>query len=102
MIKATNELDTVVTIICANQKQMPRRDPLQPYMTIIADAAEAESPVKPSTIASRQVGGRRVLGSRAWLVGASVWLLLDVVGGLGVQWCSSHTEVLKTVLKAHA
>jgi hypothetical protein len=55
VIKTTNELETVVTIICANQKQMPRRDPLQPYMQIIADTAEQESPVKPSTISQRQV-----------------------------------------------
>ena len=56
VIKTTNELETVVTIICANQKQMPRRDPLQPYMQMIADTAEQESPVKPSTISQRQVG----------------------------------------------
>jgi hypothetical protein len=39
-----------VTIICANEKQMPRRDPLRPYMEVIAAFAEAESPVKPSAV----------------------------------------------------
>ncbi len=36
VLKSTNELETVVTIVCANQRQMPRRDPLRPYMEIIA------------------------------------------------------------------
>ncbi len=37
-------------MICANQRQMPRRDPLRPYMDVIAEFAERESPVKPSQV----------------------------------------------------
>jgi hypothetical protein len=50
VLKATVELEAVVTIICANQRQMPRRDPLRPYMDVIAEHAENESPVKPSQV----------------------------------------------------
>jgi len=50
VLKATVELEAVVTIICANQRQMPRRDPLRPYMDVIAEYAENESPVKPSQV----------------------------------------------------
>eukprot|EP00878_Enallax_costatus_P015761 GHUV01016516.1.p1 GENE.GHUV01016516.1~~GHUV01016516.1.p1 ORF type:complete len:615 (+),score=178.39 GHUV01016516.1:1103-2947(+) len=50
VIKTTNELESVVTIIVANDKQMPRRDPLRPYMQIISKAADDDSPVKPSAV----------------------------------------------------
>lgn len=50
VIKTTQELEAVVTVICANQRQMSRRDPLRPLMEKITDYAEKESPVKPSTI----------------------------------------------------
>eukprot|EP00879_Flechtneria_rotunda_P003202 GHRR01003425.1.p1 GENE.GHRR01003425.1~~GHRR01003425.1.p1 ORF type:complete len:656 (+),score=226.79 GHRR01003425.1:287-2254(+) len=50
VMRATNELESVVTIIVANEKQMPRRDPLRPLMEIISTTAEAESPVKPSAV----------------------------------------------------
>lgn len=50
VLRTTNELESVVTIIVANDKQMPRRDPLRPYMAAISTAAEEESPVKPSTV----------------------------------------------------
>ncbi|GBF88476.1 hypothetical protein Rsub_01189 [Raphidocelis subcapitata] len=53
VLRTTAELETVVTIVVANERQMPRRDPLRPYMEIIAKAAEEESPVKPSQIAAR-------------------------------------------------
>jgi hypothetical protein len=56
VLRTTAELEAVVTIICANQRQMPRRDPLRPYMEVIAEHAESESPVKPSQV---RVGGRR-------------------------------------------
>lgn len=54
-IRATNELETVVTIIYANQRQMRRHDPLRKYMDVIADQAEKESPIKPSELAQRTV-----------------------------------------------
>eukprot|EP00775_Hariotina_reticulata_P003223 gene3223-3500_t len=50
VVRTTNELESVVTIIVANDKQMPRRDPLRPYMEIINKTAEDESPVKPSSV----------------------------------------------------
>eukprot|EP00882_Tetradesmus_deserticola_P011812 GHRQ01012503.1.p1 GENE.GHRQ01012503.1~~GHRQ01012503.1.p1 ORF type:complete len:656 (+),score=303.76 GHRQ01012503.1:330-2297(+) len=50
VLRTTNELESVVTIIVANDKQMPRRDPLRPYMAAISTAAEQESPVKPSSV----------------------------------------------------
>ena len=56
VMKSTLELDTVVTIIYANQRQMRRSDPLKPYMDIIADFAEKESPVKPSEMATVRRG----------------------------------------------
>jgi hypothetical protein len=34
VVKTTNELESVVTIIVANDKQMPRRDPLRPLMEV--------------------------------------------------------------------
>jgi hypothetical protein len=34
VLRTTNELESVVTIIVANDKQMPRRDPLRPYMAV--------------------------------------------------------------------
>lgn len=36
VVKTTNELESVVTIIVANDKQMPRRDPLRPLMEVRA------------------------------------------------------------------
>jgi hypothetical protein len=36
VLRTTNELESVVTIIVANDKQMPRRDPLRPYMAVSA------------------------------------------------------------------
>ncbi|KAI8464460.1 MAG: LMBR1-like membrane protein-domain-containing protein, partial [Monoraphidium minutum] len=53
VLRTTAELEAVVTIICANEKQMPRRDPLRPYMDTISEFAEAESPVKPSQVSGR-------------------------------------------------
>jgi hypothetical protein len=53
VIRRTNELETVVTVICANERQMPRRDPLRPLMDEVADRAEKASPVRPSDVASR-------------------------------------------------
>jgi hypothetical protein len=50
VVKTTAELEAVVTVVCANQRQMPRRDPLRPLMEQIAQFAEAESPVKPSQV----------------------------------------------------
>ncbi|KAF8067159.1 lmbrd2 [Scenedesmus sp. PABB004] len=50
VLRTTAELESVVTVIVANDKQMPRRDPLRPYMAIISAAAESESPVKPSAV----------------------------------------------------
>ena len=55
VMRSTNELETVVTIIYANQKQMRRTDPLRPFMDIICDQAEGESPIKPSEMAQRNV-----------------------------------------------
>ena len=49
-LRAARELEAVVTVVCANQRQMARRDPLRPYMDAIAARAEAESPVKPSQV----------------------------------------------------
>jgi hypothetical protein len=34
VVRTTNELESVVTIIVANDKQMPRRDPLRPFMEV--------------------------------------------------------------------
>lgn len=34
VVKTTDELERVVTIIVANDKQMPRRDPLRPLMEV--------------------------------------------------------------------
>jgi hypothetical protein len=34
VVKTTNELESVVTIIVANDKQMPRRDPLRHLMEV--------------------------------------------------------------------
>lgn len=39
VLRTTNELESVVTIIVANDKQMPRRDPLRPYMAVSPGAA---------------------------------------------------------------
>lgn len=53
VMSETKELEAVVNVICANQRQMSRRDPLRPYMDVIAAFAEAESPVKPSAYLQR-------------------------------------------------
>lgn len=42
VVKTTNELESVVTIIVANDKQMPRRDPLRPLMEVRAVARPLE------------------------------------------------------------
>lgn len=34
-MRSTNELETVITIICANDRQMRRGDALRPFMEII-------------------------------------------------------------------
>jgi hypothetical protein len=39
VLRTTNELESVVTIIVANDKQMPRRDPLRPYMTVSSSSS---------------------------------------------------------------
>jgi hypothetical protein len=39
VVRTTQELEAVVTIICANSRQMPRRDPLRPYMDVITNYA---------------------------------------------------------------
>lgn len=41
IMKSTTELETVVTIVYANQRQMRRTDPLKKYMDVIADQAGA-------------------------------------------------------------
>ncbi len=40
VMKSTAELETVVTIIAANERQMRRHDPLRKYMDIIVDHVE--------------------------------------------------------------
>ncbi|KAG1668956.1 hypothetical protein FOA52_001000 [Chlamydomonas sp. UWO 241] len=55
VMRATNELETVVAVIYANQRQMRRGDPLRPLMEIIAAQAERESPIKPSEMAARNI-----------------------------------------------
>lgn len=40
-MKSTTELETVVTVVYANQRQMRRTDPLKKYMDVIADQAGA-------------------------------------------------------------
>lgn len=55
VMRTTQELEAVVKIIYANQRQMRRYDPMRPYMEIIWDFAEANSPVKPSEIEHRNV-----------------------------------------------
>lgn len=39
-MKATSELETVVTIIAANERQIRRHDPLRKYMDIIVEHLE--------------------------------------------------------------
>mmetsp|Transcript_35578 Transcript_35578/g.79011 ORF Transcript_35578/g.79011 Transcript_35578/m.79011 type:complete len:727 (-) Transcript_35578:712-2892(-) len=57
VMKTTKELDTVVAIIHANEKQMRRTDPLRKYMDIIVQKAERDSPVKPSQITNVELDG---------------------------------------------
>lgn len=38
-MKSTGELETVITIIYANQRQMRRHDALQKYMDVVVDYA---------------------------------------------------------------
>jgi hypothetical protein len=40
VMKSTSELESVVTIIAANERQMRRTDPLRKYMDLIVDAVE--------------------------------------------------------------
>jgi hypothetical protein len=43
VMKSTHELETVVTIISANERQMRRHDPLRPYIDLISnELGEAE------------------------------------------------------------
>ncbi|GFR49399.1 hypothetical protein Agub_g11451 [Astrephomene gubernaculifera] len=56
VMKSTAELETVVTIIAANERQMRRHDPLRKYMDIIVEHVEKESPIKPSDLAARGGG----------------------------------------------
>jgi hypothetical protein len=53
VIRRTNELERVVTVVLANERQMSRRDPLRPLMDAIAARAERASPVRPSDVAAR-------------------------------------------------
>eukprot|EP00798_Chlamydomonas_sp_ICE-L_P014725 gene14725-20769_t len=55
VMRATAELEEVVTIVCANSKQIRRHDPLKKYMDKIEDYAEKESQVKPSQIRANKV-----------------------------------------------
>ncbi|KAG2435358.1 hypothetical protein HXX76_007431 [Chlamydomonas incerta] len=59
VMKATSELETVVTIIAANERQIRRHDPLRKYMDIIVDHLEKESPIKPSDLAARAAAAGR-------------------------------------------
>ncbi|KAI8462677.1 MAG: LMBR1-like membrane protein-domain-containing protein [Monoraphidium minutum] len=60
VLRATAELEAVVTIVVANERQMPRRDPLRPLMEVISQFAEAESPVKPSQVGARSLDIERL------------------------------------------
>ena len=40
LMRSTSELETVVTIIHANERQMRRHDPLRKYMDIIVEHVE--------------------------------------------------------------
>ncbi|KXZ44947.1 hypothetical protein GPECTOR_60g724 [Gonium pectorale] len=62
VMKSTAELETVVTIIAANERQMRRHDPLRKYMDIIVEHVEKESPIKPSDLTARAAanGGRGI------------------------------------------
>jgi len=53
VIRRTNELETVVTVVCANARQVPARDPLRPLVDAVAARAEDASPVKPSDVQAR-------------------------------------------------
>ncbi|KAF5836465.1 LMBR1-like membrane protein-domain-containing protein [Dunaliella salina] len=55
VMKSTSELETVITIIYANQRQMRRHDALHKYMDVVASYAETHSPIKPSLLATRTV-----------------------------------------------
>ncbi|KAG2481922.1 hypothetical protein HYH03_019121 [Edaphochlamys debaryana] len=59
VMKSTAELETVVTIIAANERQMRRHDPLRKYMDIIVEHVEKESPIKPSDLAARSAAAGR-------------------------------------------
>ncbi|PNW77818.1 hypothetical protein CHLRE_10g453100v5 [Chlamydomonas reinhardtii] len=59
VMKATSELETVVTIIAANERQIRRHDPLRKYMDIIVEHLEKESPIKPSDLAARAAAAGR-------------------------------------------
>lgn len=57
VMKSTAELETVVAIVAANERQMRRHDPLRKYMDIIVAHVEKESPIKPGDLASRSTSG---------------------------------------------
>ncbi|PNH04704.1 LMBR1 domain-containing protein 2 [Tetrabaena socialis] len=63
VMKSTAELETVVTIIAANERQMRRHDPLRKYMDIIVAHVEKESPIKPSDLQAAS-GSRNAAGGR--------------------------------------
>ncbi|GLC39990.1 hypothetical protein PLESTB_000120900 [Pleodorina starrii] len=62
VMKSTAELETVVTIIAANERQMRRHDPLRKYMDIIVEHVEKESPIKPSDLIARGTASGRSSG----------------------------------------
>ncbi|EFJ41548.1 hypothetical protein VOLCADRAFT_98436 [Volvox carteri f. nagariensis] len=62
VMKSTAELETVVTIIAANERQMRRHDPLRKYMDIIVEHVEKESPIKPSDLVARGTASGRSSG----------------------------------------
>ncbi|GAX78046.1 hypothetical protein CEUSTIGMA_g5488.t1 [Chlamydomonas eustigma] len=55
VMKSTHELETVVTIITANERQMRRHDPLRPYIDLISNELEKQSPIKPSQVANQNI-----------------------------------------------
>jgi hypothetical protein len=82
VLKTTAELEAVVTVVIANSRQMPRRDPLRPYMDLIAAAAEADSPVKPSQVRAGIAPGP---AARARVFGSVFGSALAVAGGDAVD-----------------
>mmetsp|Transcript_25028 Transcript_25028/g.45297 ORF Transcript_25028/g.45297 Transcript_25028/m.45297 type:complete len:451 (-) Transcript_25028:887-2239(-) len=55
VMRSTREMEDVVTIVMANERQLRRHDPLRKYMDVVLEELRKESPISPNDISSNNI-----------------------------------------------